>query len=60
MHLKLHTSLPASEFTLNSSLNLFPFPAILNKLFRRTINIQIEASTALTLAQARELDLIEQ
>jgi len=60
MHLKIHTSLPGSEFNLHSRLNLFPFPAVLNKLFRRAINIQIEASPALMLAQARELHLFEQ
>jgi hypothetical protein len=60
MHLKIHTTLPCSEFNLNSRLNLFPFPAILNKLFRRAINIQIETSPALTLAQVRELHLFEQ
>lgn len=59
MHLKRHTTLPGSEFNLNSSLNLFPFPSILNKLFRRAVNIQIEASPALTLAEAHELQFFE-
>lgn len=60
MHLKIHTAIPGSEFSLNSNLNLFPFPSVLNKLFRRAVNIQIEASTALTLKEARELHLFEQ
>lgn len=60
MHLKIHSALPGSEFNLNSSLNLFPFPAVLNKLFRRAVNIQIESSTAPTLEEARELHLFEQ
>lgn len=60
MHLKIYTSLPGSEFNLHSRLNLFPFPAVLNKLFRRAVNIQIESSPVLTLAEARELHLFEQ
>ena len=60
MYLKIQSTLPNSEFNLNSSLNLFPFPAVLNKLFRRAINIQIDASLALTLNQAREFHFFEQ
>lgn len=60
MHLKIHTTLPGCEFNPNSRLDLFPFPAVLNRLFRRTVNIEIEASTALTLAQAREFKFFEQ
>lgn len=60
MHLKIHTTLPSGEFNLNSLLNLFPFPAVLNRLFRRAVNIQIESFPALALADARELRLFDE
>jgi len=60
MYLKIHSVLPGSEFNLHSRLNLFPFPASLNKLFRRAVNIQIEASPVLTLPEVHELHLFDQ
>jgi hypothetical protein len=59
MHLKIHATFPGSEFNMSSSLNLLPFPALLNKLFRRVPRIQQESSRALTLQQARQLHLFD-
>jgi hypothetical protein len=59
MHLKIHAAFPGSEFSINSSLNLVPVSIILNKLFRRVVNTQVETMSALTLKQARELGLFE-
>ena len=60
MNLKIHATLPGSDFSLNTSLNLLSFPALLNKLFRRAAHVQVETSVSLTLKQAYELHLIEQ
>jgi hypothetical protein len=59
MNLKIHATLPGSEFSLNSSLSLLPFHALLNTLFKRIVRIQIETAHPLTLKQARELQLFE-
>ena len=59
MHLKIHAILPGSEFNLRSSLNLLPFPALLDTLFRRVARSQPEDSHVLTLKQARELHLFD-
>jgi hypothetical protein len=60
MNLKIHAVLPGSEFTMNSSLNLLPFHALLNKLFRRVVQITIETSGPLSLKQARSYRLFEE
>jgi hypothetical protein len=57
MNLKIHATLPGSEFNLTSSLNLLPFQTVLNKIFKRIGKVQFEAGIPLTLEQARELRL---
>jgi hypothetical protein len=60
MNLKIHATLPGSEFNLTSSLNLLPFHALLNKLFRRVVQPQVETTSLHSLEQVRKINLFEE
>ena len=60
MNLKIHATLTGSEFNLTSSFNLLPFNALLNTIFRRLVQIQLETLCPLSIKHARKMKLFEE